>query len=333
MDCWYPITIDKTHQKRVHDFKYYDKSSHSFKYIHNDKGVLMQYRQGKMPVPCNRCPACRRRKQNEWAFRIMEEAKVSRSTFFVTLTYDDDNLVYSDTNIPTLDKERVHKLTKDLRYRIGSYRYFLCGEYGDDFDRPHYHICLFVNSDETLEDLDRIFSQVWKDGFHQIKAGIPAARAKYCAKYALKQIGFDYQGAVPPFARMSRRPGIGKSFLDPGTMERFHRLNLWTVHDYQGTPYPLPRYYREQIFSHDERELHNLEQERVRFYQEDANVSNLGFTDYHEFSAYTREMIVNRERLFIKHLQKENYGFKWKPTNRPDKRYRSDGSDLISDEF
>lgn len=334
MQCWYPITIDKVKRRQVHDFKFFDKNTRTWKIIHNDRGLGMQYVQGKMLVPCGRCPACRRRKQNEWAYRILEESKNSRSTFFITLTYEDSNLVFSDSGLPTLDPDRIHKLTKDLRYRIGSYRYFLCGEYGDQFDRPHYHICLFVNSSETVEDLKKIFDKCWPEGFHKIDCGISASRAKYCAKYSMKQLNFDYKDVVPPFARMSRRPGLGKSFLDPNVMDRFRRLNLWTVHDYQGTPYPLPRYYKEQIYDYEQRELHSLEVEKSLHLNEEFLIFSSGFDNAHDYYQYTEDLIKNRERLFIKHLQREQYKFKYKAKqHEPKYTYKLDPWEFAYNEF
>lgn len=334
MRCWYPITIDKPSQVRVHDFKFYDKYSGNSKTIHNDRGILLTQYKGKIIVPCGRCPACRRRKQNEWAYRILEEVKKTRNTFFVTLTYADENLVFSDSGIPTLDPDRIHKLTKDLRYRIGSYRYFLCGEYGDQFDRPHYHICLFVNSDESVEDLRKIFEKCWPEGFTKIDCGISASRAKYCAKYSMKQLNFDYQDVVPPFARMSRRPGIGKTFLDPKIMDRFRKLDLWTVYDYQGTPYPLPRYYRDTIFSYEDRERHSDFLQHILFLDEEFTISSSGFENDHDYYAYSADMMLNRERLFIKHLQREQYKFKYKPKQHEIKpRYRLDPWEFAYSEF
>lgn len=308
MDCWYPITVSKHNNYKGSD------------------GLIYTWVYGKMKVPCGRCPACRRRKQNEWAFRIMEEAKYSRNTFFVTLTYEDEFLPYSDLGVSTLDPNRLHKFVKDLRYNF-SFRYFACGEYGDKFERPHYHMILFVNEDLTLTQIENFISKRWPDGFVKVESPITAGRAKYCAKYSMKQVGFDYGDVVPPFARMSRRPGIGKKFLDNLNVPLFRKLQLWHVHDYQGTPYPLPRYYRERLYSKDECDQHSMLLEHVKNAELDLKCRT--FDNYFKFD---QNAIVNRERLFIKHLKKENYGFKYtsKTYFREPPR---DNSDLVTDEF
>lgn len=310
MDCWYPITVSRHNNYRGKD------------------GLLYTYVYGKMQVPCGRCPACRRRKQNEWAFRMLEEAKYTRHTAFVTLTYDDDHLPYSALGVPTLDPFRLTKFFKDLRYRIGSFRYFACGEYGDIFDRPHYHFILFYNGDLPQDKVSEWISKCWNDGHTKYESPVTAGRSKYCAKYSMKQVGFDYGDVVPPFARMSRRPGIGRMFLDHNNLSLIRSLDQWCVHDYQGTPYTLPRYYKERIYSKDECQQHSLLLEKVK----NAKLDNV-IRDSDNYWKFYADKILQNERLFIKHLKRENYGFRYKLT-KPTEFKKSDfGVELVSDEF
>lgn len=316
MDCWYPITVPKHHNVR-----------------NKRNGLLYTRVYGRMSVPCGRCPACRRRKQNEWAFRMLEEAKNTRLTAFVTLTYDDEFLPFSDSGIPTLFPDHLTTFFKNLRYDIGSFRYFACGEYGDQFDRPHYHFCLFYNGSKDDEFIETAIARRWKYGFIKYDSGVSAGRAKYCAKYSMKQIGFDYSDCVPPFARMSRRPGLGKQFLDLQKMDVIHRLDQWFVHDYQGTPYSLPRYYKERIYSKDEIDIHSLLLERTKNLQFDFHIREFNDGNVGSFFESDADNIMNRERLFIKHLKKENYGFKFKTFKELQGRSRISGDDLVTDEF
>ena len=316
MDCWYPITVPRHHNVRS-----------------KRNGLLYTKVYGRMSVPCGRCPACRRRKQNEWAFRILEESKVSRLTAFVTLTYDDGSLPFSDLGIPTLFPDHLTQFFKNLRYNIGSFRYFACGEYGDQFDRPHYHFCLFYNGSCNDEEIEKAIVSRWCHGFIDYESGISAGRAKYCAKYSMKQVGFDYRDCVAPFARMSRRPGIGKQFLDLRKMDLIHRLDQWFVHDYQGTPYSLPRYYKERIYSKDEIDCHSMLLERTKNLSFDAYLREFSDGNSGSYFQFDSERIINQERLFIKHLKKENYGFKFRTFKERTVHSRQSGEDLITDEF
>lgn len=131
-------------------------------------------------VPCGKCLACRRRRQQDWAFRIQQEAdsclSKGGSVYFVTLTYDDGNLFYlvdQDTgemfDVPSLDPHAPGDFMRKLRKRLGSRscRYFACGEYGDkvtENERPHYHVVLFMNDQISSEDLRPFVESSWNKG-------------------------------------------------------------------------------------------------------------------------------------------------------------------------
>lgn len=314
MDCWYPQTVGRHLNYKGKD------------------GLIYTHVYGKMIVPCGRCPACRRRKQNEWAFRIMEEAKYTKNCYFVTLTYDDEFLPFSDLQIPTLKPDHLTTFFKNLRYNIGPFRYFACGEYGDQFNRPHYHFILFYNGNSDDEHIKASISNRWTYGFCQVDVGISDRRAKYCAKYSMKQIGFDYQDAIPPFARMSRRPGIGRQFLDQFPTDKLRKHNQWFVNDYKGTPYNLPRYYKERIYSKDECLEHSMLLEKLKNSDLDCRITEFNDNNVGSFWKNQQDIILNNERLFIKHLKQENYGFRFKFKERkPRESWSRD--DLVTDEF
>lgn len=327
MDCWYPITIPRRNYYKDPVTK-----------------IVFSKAYGRMQVPCGRCPACRRRKQNEWAFRILEEAKVTRLTAFITFTYSDDKLPYSDSGIPTLVPDHLTTLNKNLRYDLSyqdpynpkkkiSYRFFACGEYGDQFERPHMHMLFFYNGPLDHEQLEEIIRKRWTYGFIEYEVGITAGRAKYCAKYSMKQVGYDYGDCQPPFARMSRMPGLGKKFLDTINSDVLRKLDIWHVHDYQGTPYNMPRYYKDRIYSEQEREQHSLLVEQLKNFSFDAKLREYEENNTRSFYDFDAETNLNRERLFIKHLKKENYGFKYKPFKPKDRPARQSSEDLVTDEF
>lgn len=322
MDCFYPITVPRYSNVR--------------KKLPTGHVITMQSVTGRLQVPCGRCPACRRRKQNEWAFRILEESKYHSKVAFVTLTYDDDHLQYSDLGIPTLVPDHCKTLIKNLRYDLEyydekeerqSFRYFLCGEYGDQFDRPHYHMIFFYSGDLDHEYIEKCFTQRWIHGFIKYEPGISPGRAKYCAKYSMKSIGYDYQDVVPPFARMSRRPGIGSQFTQNINIDSFRSRNLWHVNDNAGTPYSLPRYYKERIYSKDEIEQHSFLLEKIKGLKFDYHLNDN--TNNRAIYKFLTDKMRYSEHLFIKHLFKENYGFKYKkyePVLRP----RTNNSDIGS---
>lgn len=324
MDCFYPITVPRYSNVRC--------------VTRTGNTIIRKQITGRIEVPCGRCPACRRRKQNEWAFRIMEEAKFHSKVAFVTLTYNDDNLTYSDSGIPTLVPFQCTTFLKNLRYDLEyydknddrqSFRYFLCGEYGDQFDRPHYHMILFYNGDLSHEEIEKYVEKRWIHGFIKYEPGISPGRAKYCAKYSMKSIGYDYQDVVPPFARMSRRPGIGKQFLENIDVDLFRSRGQWFVHDQAGTPYSLPRYYRDRIYSSDECQEHSFLLSMTKGLKFDFEQVNR--PDKRSIFKFESDKKKYREHLFIKSLLRENYGFKYKKYE-PKPFRRNENSDIVGSE-
>ena len=45
-------------------------------------------------IPCGKCSGCRLQKSREWANRCMLELQYHKSSYFVTLTYDEEHVPY-----------------------------------------------------------------------------------------------------------------------------------------------------------------------------------------------------------------------------------------------
>ena len=106
-----------------------------------------------MPVGCGQCLPCRINKRREWTFRLELEASLHEHNSFVTLTYADQFLPEDGSVNPRHTQLWLKRLRKVLDPR--KVRFFLCGEYGDQTFRPHYHACLFgVGLDDAHLDRD-----------------------------------------------------------------------------------------------------------------------------------------------------------------------------------
>lgn len=159
---------------------------------------------------------------------------------FVTLTYEDAELESAlpvsyfgvAPVVPTLVLEHVQLFLKRLRkVWPAPLRYFVCGEYGPQTGRPHYHLALFgfPNCENGRTDLMsrtccRACSLVrssWQKG--NIYLGeLTDESASYIAGYVTKKFTKEgtWQsvsqwkregkiGRCPQFNRMSLKPGIG----------------------------------------------------------------------------------------------------------------------------
>lgn len=129
---------------------------------------------------CGKCLKCTDAKRNEMATRMFLHATHYDYCYFITLTYGSYNLLPFKRHpfladwlqtIPTYDKNNsfhsprwtpsilvkshLQKFLKRLRKSVGSFTYCACGEYGEDYGRPHFHCILFSNipiSKDAIED-------------------------------------------------------------------------------------------------------------------------------------------------------------------------------------
>lgn len=198
-----------------------------------------------LSLPCGRCIGCRLERSRQWAVRIMHEAKMHEVSCFLTLTYDPEHLPKDGS----LSVDECQRFLKRLRARIAPtrVRFFLCGEYGEvcelcgegrkvclcprpvfGLGRPHYHAILFGYDfpDRVLVPGARkhpifsssLLSETWGNGFASI-GSVSFDSAAYVANYATKKVTGEkaqdhYRGRRPEFLLMSRRPGIGRTFVE-----------------------------------------------------------------------------------------------------------------------
>lgn len=231
--------------------------------------------QRQVAVPCGKCPACYARRISGWSFRLLQEDKVSSTSYFITLTYSDGNARRTKNGFLTIDKTHVQKFFKRLRrnHPAGtSIRYYTCGEYGSTTYRPHYHAiifnarleCLISKKEawavkEGLLDLDgktQFQCPTWGHG-HITIGKVQAASVGYCLKYMAKA------GKIPQhknddrqreFSLMSK--GLGKSYLTPA-MEKWHHddlLNRMYCNLQDGKKITMPRYYKQKLYTDEQRE-------------------------------------------------------------------------------
>lgn len=215
------------------------------------RGIVFNRNQGfvDMPVelPCGQCSGCRLERSRQWAMRCTHEAQMHTDNIFITLTYDNEHLpedrsLYYPHFQLFMKRLLIHGSRKLDRHGI---RFYMAGEYGETFGRPHYHACLFNYDlpDKALWRVERgnplytsdILSDLWGLGFCSIGA-VTFQSAAYVARYIMKKVTGDaaadhYEwidpetGEVhnrrPEFTNMSRRPGIGSTWFQKYSADVF----------------------------------------------------------------------------------------------------------------
>lgn len=195
---------------------------------------------------------------------------------FATLTYEDSKLpVLASSGLATLEMKHLQDWLKRLRKVILPLRvrYYAVGEYGDETERPHYHVALFgFPTCVRNRTRRRIGSErpVWRDccpqcrmvgdtwGHGDVDLGtVEVGSAQYLAQYVTKKMTSKddsrLRGRAPEFARMSLKPGIGADFMHE-VASTLMTLNLEkqqgdvpsSLHAH-GRSQPLGRYLRRRL--------------------------------------------------------------------------------------
>jgi len=231
-----------------------------------------------MQLPCGKCLGCRSDKAFQWGERSRHEASLHEHNVFVTLTYDDGNLPPDNQLIPAHLQRFIKRLRRlisrpgDDRIandRTKSLRYLACGEYGEQYNRPHYHgilyNCAFTDAKRASTDLfeSDTLNELWPFGGARIGEATASA-ATYVGQYALGKQGqgdHDRDGVYrqPPFLRMSLKPAIGMQWLEQYKTD----LKQGYLVTQNGRKIGVPRYYRQKIKSID---CHQYEDMEVRQY-------------------------------------------------------------------
>lgn len=242
----------------------------------------------------------------------MHEIQMHARNSFLTLTIDPARAPDHD-----LDVKLWQTFMKRLRYhyrdhdQVDALRYYHCGEY-DDSNRGHYHAILFgwdfhedrkhlkmskhgdqLWTSETLTDL-------WSHGFCSIGAATYKS-AHYVARYIMKkQLGDQAEAAYgridpatgeviqvkPPYTTMSRRPGIGSTWL------KKYRNDVYPSDEVivAGKSTRPPRYYDAQ------QALHNPDDQADRVVQRSLNAKRYAHNN-------TPERLHVRETIHLRRME------------------------------
>lgn len=215
--------------------------------------------------------------------RCMHEAQMHEESCFLTLTYEDSKL----PQYGSLNYSHFQKFMKRLRFRLGKpLRFYMCGEYGEQFSRPHFHACLFgasfIYDRVPFKKLDSgsmlytsaLLSEIWTDGFASV-GELTFESAAYTARYVMKKVTGDRAEAhygrldlttgeiysvEPEFCRMSLKPGIGATWIEKYKSDVYER-DYVVVNGQKCKP---PRYYDKRLHVMDPESAEYMELVRYK---------------------------------------------------------------------
>lgn len=250
--------------------------------IYKDIGIDETSRLPSFVLPCGHCLGCREDQSKEWSNRLIMESLYHDTSYFLTLTYDDDHIPI----VESLDEETgeyfIHSslCKRDIQLFIkrlrranpnDHIRYYIAGEYGETTDRAHYHAIVYglhvydlvpFGRSETGNQyfISESLSKIWSNGFVSIE---PANEYtfKYVANYVTKKLGIGFEqeykdkGLVPPFSMQSLKPGIGYKYLDENKEKIIERDYIVLGTEKGSYSFNPPRYFYKKFWNEEDLEV------------------------------------------------------------------------------
>lgn len=211
-----------------------------------------------VPVGCGKCMECKKQKARQWQVRLHEEIRENKNGKFVTLTFNEKELEKLQNEINGIEGYNLENETATIAVRRflerwrkkykKSVKHWLVTELGQtNTERIHLHGILFTN--ETEETIKKI----WKYGNIWIGEYVNGRTINYIVKYVNKtdEIHKEYQNKI------LTSPGIGKRYIKREDSKRNRYNKKGTKETYttrEGTKLALPIYYRNHIYTDEEKE-------------------------------------------------------------------------------
>lgn len=250
MPCYHPLSAYKTAAGDV---------------VWSERGDIVS----SLFLPCGQCIGCKLERSRQWAIRVMHEASLYEDNGFLTLTYDDEHV----PQYGGLVYRHFQLFMKRLR-KVHDVRFFGCGEYGDELDRPHFHAAIFgyafrgdrspwkVTGGDCMVYRSAELERLWPMGFSSV-GELTFESAAYIARYVCKKLTKSDKSSaeavkafrgryervdeetgeivmVPSeFVHMSLKPGIGADWFKEFRNEVFPLDRVVS----RGVPCKPPKFY------------------------------------------------------------------------------------------
>lgn len=216
-------------------------------------------------IPCRHCWACQLKYAAEWATRLTWESQYHKHKYYITLTYNEENLpiyakfkyispegeniIYENdgTWTGTLEPNDVTKFINTLRkyYErrgIKGIKYFYCGEYGSEGKRPHYHMILFGapldlnqfysykldNKHHKMHWKSKELERWWGKGIVDV-AEVEWNSCAYVARYCMKKI--DNNNDPKEYAAQGKIKEFIRMSRNPGIATRYYQENKDKIYE------------------------------------------------------------------------------------------------------
>lgn len=222
-----------------------------------------------VPIGCGNCIECRNQKKRAWQVRLNEEIKCNSNGKFVTLTFSEESLKelikevgHGESNAVAAYAVR-HYLERWRRKHKKSVRHWFITELGHiNTERIHIHGIMFTDDCQSIVKhwkyghvtigKTRFKPDEWKNANGKTSY-VSEKTINYIMKYVTK-IDLDHKGYV---SKIMCSAGLGKNYLNSYNASKNLFKDKKTKESYttkSGHEMNLPIYYRNKIYTEEERE-------------------------------------------------------------------------------
>ena len=216
---------------------------------------MVDNRVGFVPIGCQNCIECLKKKGNEWRVRLQEEIKENKNGKFVTLTFSPESYkeLYEISKGEGYTKDNEIATTATRRFlerwrkkNKKSVRHWLITEIGGNrYECIHLHGIIFGEIKEIKLH--------WKYGYVFIGNYVNEKTINYIIKYCTKKD--EKHKTYKPIILTSA--GIGKKYMNSHNAKLNKFNGEKTEEQYinrQNKKTGLPIYYRNKLYTEEERE-------------------------------------------------------------------------------
>lgn len=262
----------------------------------------------QVPIGCGDCIECRKKKARDWQVRLLEDVKEYTNGKFVTLTFRTEALrkLYKlSPNQKGYDLDNA-TATKSVRLFLERYRkkykksirHWLITELGSK-NTEHVHIHGILWTDVDLNEIERIWQYGWmwkgKETNGKIENWVNARTVNYIIKYVTKadEKHKGYKAIILTSA------GIGKNYTktDDYTKNKYNGEDTReTYRTANGFKIALPIYYRNKIYTEEEREklwINKIDKGERWIMGEKINIKETE-KDYNETLKYYQKLNIEK---------------------------------------
>lgn len=288
-----------------------------------------------VPIGCQTCIECRKRKSREWQVRLLEDIKTNTNGKFITLTFSDEQYAAlaeeTEATGYNLDNQiattAVRRFLERWRKVYGkSLRHWLVTELGHNGTK-NIHLHGIIWTDTPLDNVEKIwqYGWVWKGKTLEQRYGSTIKRTtinyvndktiSYITKYVTK-VDQEHQYYKPIILTSN---GIGSNYFTTGDYKRNHFNGTQTRETYKtrsGHSIAMPIYWRNKLYTDEQKEelwLNTLDKQKRYVLKQPIDISK-GLNEYFRAVIYARTTNtvlgygtpkIDEERLQYERQQRE----------------------------